>query len=375
MPIEETTTFIIGALDVSASRGGWQATGWFANDQIEVEYGRRLNIYINPEGGGVWTGLALEALAGNILPQSIGFDYKQSNTVITLATTNAFLQNAGLQGIYFTQQAVVTNPHQYVDLRLATMIQHIIEQHTNVSSTAFIQNSNGTFSAVPVGGWVDTSGIDTANSSTVGVYTVKQNNSLWEAMKAIAANEFYVIYMDKYDNFIVEQHPQFKAVLPAVTVDLDSDIIINKPEVLYRDRIQVDQVRLAALTDEGEILRAEFPANVSSQGRRKNIFNLRCNSQARLNTLAERAYLFENREFTLRIEIPSAWGTRLELYDRISVTYVGTARNGVTLNFAATKFWIDGIRVQRISNFSAITEVILEQENLPEGSVSVSASA
>lgn len=373
MPIEESTTFIIQSVNASASRGGWQATGWFANDQDEAVYGRRAEIYINPEGGGVWTGEAWLALFGNSLPQSVRFDYKQSQTPIVVATSDVFLQNAGLQGIYFTQQAVVTNPHQYVDLRLGTMIKHIIEQHTNVSSTAFIQNADGTFSANPVGGWVDTSGIEVTNSTAVSVYTVQDNNSLMNAMKNIAANEFYVVYFTKDDRFITEEHPQYKTVLPPVVVDFNSDIIIGQPEVLFRDRVQIDQVVLAATTDGGDILMAEFPANVSSQGRRKSYNNLRCNSQARLDTLAERAYLYETREYSIKIQIPQAWGLRLELYDRVSITYTGTSRNGVDLSFSATKFWIDNIDVARIGNFMAGTTLTLEQENLPEGSASVSA--
>lgn len=374
MPIEATTTFIIQTINANAQRGGWQASGWFANDQDKAVYSRRVDIYITPEGNGVWIAPALLALTGNELPQSVRFDYKQSQTPITVATSDVFVQNAGLQGIYFTQQAVVTNPHQYVDLRLGTMIKHVIEQHTNISSTAVVQNADGTFSATPVGGWVDTSGIEITNSTAVSVFTVKQNNSMWDALKKIASNEFYVVYMTKNDEFIYEQHPQFKAVLPAVTVDLDSDIIINQPEVIFRDRVQVDQTQLAATTDNGDILRAEFPANVSSQGRRKRFTNLRCNSQARLNTLAERAYLFETREFSIRVQIPQAWGSLLELYDRVSITYTGTSRNGVDLSFVASKFWVEGIDVSRVGNFGAVTELTLEQENLGAGSASISAS-
>lgn len=363
MTIENTTRFIIQNITADAQRGGWQATGSFANDQDEAVYSRRAEIYYTPEGGGDWDAVAHVALRGSILPQSVRFDYKSSQTTVTLSTTDRFLQNAGLQGIYFTESASPANPHQVTNLNLGKIVQHIIEQHCNVSSTAFIQNTDASYSANPVGGWVDTSGIDTVNSTSVDVYTVRQSNSMWQSIQNIAANEYYVAYFDKFDRFFYDNHPQFDPALPDAVFTLDSTNIAGQPEVTFRDRVLIDQAVLLALTDAGEILTASYPPVVGTDGRiDRSQNNLRCNSQARLDVLAERYFDFQNRDYSLSVSIPGAWGLMLELYDRVLVNYSGTSRNGVSLSFIYEPFFIEGIEVARNGNFGAITTLRLEQQ-------------
>jgi hypothetical protein len=144
-------------------------------------------------------------------------------------------------------------------------------------------------------------------------------------------------------------------------------MIVGLPEIIFRDRVQVDQVKLAALTDTGEILRSNNPATIGTDGRAKSFTNLRCNSQVRLDQLAERAFDFESRTYDLRIPIAGPWGLYLELYDRVTFTYTGTARNGVSLSFTAEPFFIEGIRVTRNASFGAVTELRLTQENVTGG--------
>lgn len=368
MAIENSTNFILQSVEGDGDRGGWQAVASFANDQDEAVYGRRTDIYWTPEGNGTWAADPILAITGSIIPQSVKFDIRQSGTGFSVVTTDNFMNSAGLQGIYFTDVDPPTNPHQYADLRLGTIVKHIIEQHTNISSTGVVQNQDGTFSADLIGGWVDTSDIDIIFNTKVDVFTVRQSNALWQAIKKIAINEFYVAYMSKDDEFHYVVHPVFKTILDPFTLAIDADMIVSQPEIIFRDKVDFDQVVLAALTDDGEILRAQFPENITAQGRRKNITNLRCNDQNRLNQLALRAFSFETREFNLRIQLPGASGLYLELFDRVSFTYTGTARNGVSLSFSAEPFFINKIRVNRIGNFGAITELELEQENI-EGAI------
>lgn len=379
MPIENSTRFIINTIEGDVRRGGWQATGSFANAQGQADYGRRVDAYFTAVGDGVWDASATLGLRASVLPQLSRFDYKQSGTEVTVSTTDIFLQNAALQGIFFadpskfTPPGSVTNPHQYDPLNLGIIVKHIIEQHTNVSSTAFVQNSDGTFSTDPVGGWVDTSDINVTNSTTVDVYTVRQTNSLWRAIQDIAENEFYVAKMTRHDEFSYQPNPMFDTVLPSFTIELNSNYLVAQPEVTFRNDVQIDQVLLMALTDEGEILQAQYPATVASTGRRMQLTNLRCNSQSRLDLLAQRKYFFETRPFDLRLSIAGPWGLEMELLDRISLTYTGTSRNGIELSFINEPFWTQAIRVQRVPNFGAITELEVSQENLGLGSASVSA--
>jgi hypothetical protein len=363
MAVELNTNFILQSIEGDGERGGWQAAGSFANDQDEAVYGRRVDLYFNHVGDGIWGGSML-GMSGSMLPQSVRFDIRQSGTPVTVTTSNFFLDNSALRGIYFTDTDPISNPHEYADLRLGAIIKHIVEQHTNISSTAFVQNDDGTFSTDPIGGWSDTSNIDEIFTTKVDAFTRRQANSLWQAIKDIAKNEFYIAYFGKDDAFNYEPHPVFKSTLDPFTLDIDADMIVGQPEIKYRDKIQLDQAVLAALTDEGEILSAQFPDTISVVGRSLNITNLRCNDQNRLNNLAQRVFSFESREYDLRLQLPGPAGLYLELFDRVSFTYSGTARNGVSLSFTNEPFFIQKIRVDRQRNFEAITTLDLTQENL-----------
>lgn len=366
MTIEETTRFIIQGFNADADRGGWQASGDFANQQAAAGYSRRSHLYYLPEGGGDWDAVEHLGLSGQILPQAVRFDRRLSRTQVTVSTVDAFLQNAGLQGIYFVD-TTVTNPHQIDGMTLGAIAQHIIEQHCNISSTAFIQNANGTYSVDPVGGWCDTSDVDVINSTGVSVYTVRQSNSMWGTLRQIASNEFYVCYFDKFNQFHYQVHPQFSVVLPPAVVTFDSSNIIGQPEVIFRDRVLIDQAVLMALTDDGQILTSAFPVEFGSNGRiDRTQTNLRCNSQPRLDVLAARYFNFQNREFAVRLSIPGTWGLQLELYDRVLLNYTGTARNGVAVSFVNEPFWIEGIEVTRAGNFGAVSTLRLEQERIVE---------
>ena len=78
-------------------------------------------------------------------------------------------------------------------------------------------------------------------------------------------------------------------------------MMVGQPEIIFRDHVQLDQVLLAALTDDGQILRSPFPATIGTDGRRVSLTNLRCNTQARLDQLAQRFFSFESRTYDLRL--------------------------------------------------------------------------
>jgi hypothetical protein len=351
MPIEQTTTLVPATLDGSAGRGGWQITGGFANDQAVADFSRHAQVYLKPEGGGSWEDDYKLAISGSILPKTLVFDRRQSNTEVTIATSDVFLQNAGLQGIYFSEQPSPENPHQMTDLTLGKIVYHIITEHTNIAD-------------VTPGGWVDVSGIDRTNSTSVDVYTVRRSDSIWNSIAEIASNEFYVRYFTKNDELIYEPHPQYRASLPSPTLLIDNTSIVGQPTVQFTDTVRVDQVQMYSLKDDGEILRSDYPATVGTEGRKQQFTNIRCNSQARLNLLAERAYKHLNREYNVKLTLAGPWGAYLELYDRVSVTYSGTAMNGVEISWSAKKFWITGIRVTKAGSFIATTELDLEEERL-----------
>lgn len=344
---ENTTRLISTTIEGDADKGGWEVTADIINDHDKVVYSRGTDIYVRPEGGGNWMDYHL-AINGSILPQQVLFDRRMSRTNVRITTSNYFLENAGLQGIYFTNTSPSTNPHQIPGLTLGKIIAHIINDHTNIS--------------LEDGGWVDTSGIDTENSTSVDVYTVKASNSIWSTIQSIAENEFYVRYFTKKDELIYQPHPQFADYAQDTVLTLNEDNIIGQPEIIYRSDIKTDQVNLYSLTDEGAILTADYPTNVGTEARKQRITNLRCNNQARLNTLALRFFEFVNRDFNVRLSIAGPWGSYLELYDRVQITYSGTAQNGLDISWNEKKWWVKSIRINKRGSFTAITELELEEE-------------
>ena len=346
---EPTTTLIPTTIEGSADKGGWEVSADIINDHDEVAYGRHVELYVKPEGGGGFLNYHL-AINGSMLPQSVLFDRRMSRTSVRITTSNYFLENAGLQGIYFTKVTPSTNPHQIPGLNLGKIVQHLVEEHTNIS--------------ISKGGWVDTTGIDTVGSTSVEVYTVRESNSIWNTIQQIAENEFYVRYFTKKDELIYQPHPQFDTSLQTPVLTLNESVIVGQPEIIYRTDVKTDQVNLYGLTDTGTILRADYPANVGTEARKQRFTNLRCNSQGRLEQLAQRAYKFLNRNYNIRLSLVGPWGTYLELYDRVQVTYTGTYQNGLNIDWNEKKFWVSAVRVERMGSFAAITELELEEEVL-----------
>lgn len=351
MGIKQSHDLMIDSVDASADRGGWQASGTFINNQEDAVFGRRMDLFVKSEGDGIWDVEDHLGLRASIIPQNLSFTRRQAQLPVLITTSDYFLENAGLQGIYFTNVNPSTNSHQIPNLNLGKIVEHIIEDHTNISLET-------------PGGWVDTSGINTWSSTSVDVYTVRQTNSIWSAIAAIAENEFFVRYFTRHDKLIYDFHPQFKASLPTPVLTLNATNIVGVPEIVFRNELKLDQAQLFGLTDTGNILKSNYPENVGTEGRRQKFANIRCNSQSRLDLLAQRVFKFTNREINVRLSLAGAWGLYLELYDRVQVTYSGTTRNGVTVAWTNKKFWVNSIRVTKASRLAYMTELELEEENL-----------
>lgn len=347
----QTNKFEILSLEGNVQRGGWQANVTAISDQSLVTYGRETRLLTKIEGGGATMPDFISALEGSQFPQSLQWDKSQSALNVTVATTDYFLKNAGIQGIYFSEQASPSNPHQMTDLRLGKIVYHILTEHTNCTKAT-------------AGGWVNIDRIDTIGSTSVDVYTVRQSNSIWSVLAKIAGNEFYVRYFTKRDEFVYEPHPQYRATLPDPVISIDSTYIIGQPTITYRTDVDTDQVQLYALTDTGVILTSNYPANVGTEGVKQKFTDIRCNEQIRADLLAERAYKFLNRDFNVSLTLPGSIGSYLELYDRVSLSYTGTSINGVTVDWTDKKFWVSSIRLVRQGNFGAVTELELDEENI-----------
>lgn len=335
----------------SVATGGWEVSFNFMNDQDAIAYSRQGWLDLMSEGGGVWEADFTNRIAGFMFPRGVVFDRRQSSSEAILATSHAFLEFAGAQGMLFEQAAAPATKHESANLTLGWIIYHIVNEHTNLAD------------------WVDLSGIDVVNSTSVNIYSVSETRSMWTTLQRIGSDEFHVPYFTKDDRLIYDVHPMLAyPPLPDTVLDMDDTMIIGQPEIIYRDIVRPDYVQLFALTDDGETIKSTYPdTTVSGEKRRHREDHLRCNSQARLDILAVQLYLHLIRDYDLVVMLPGAFGLELELYERVSVTYTGTTRNGITVAWSSKKWWIDTITVRRIHNFGAVTELKLQEEIEPAG--------
>lgn len=331
--MQTLTDVQISRISADIGRGGWEIRGTAYNDADMISENERLQIFVRAKMEGDWDPAWIQRFVGYCLPQNIKRYHDQSRMEFIAHTSDAYLRRGRVQGIYFTEEAAPANEHQITNMNSGKIIDHIIDDHTNMGPNTPAPN-----------GWVDITDIDETNSADLTVLSLHEG-IIWERIKQLAENEFYVAYFSKDDHFHYIPHPTFDAVLPAVTMIWDDDFICEPIEIIPRTSKRYNQAVLRALQDGGAILTSVYPAQPAIAepevyGEKLRLTRLRCNSQALLNTWAERRYQWENRDYTIRIKRPGLVGCWFELLDRIQITYSSVA-DGIDWNLK--DFWIHKI--------------------------------
>lgn len=312
-------------LNISADvdRGGWSVRGTVYNDADAIEENERIQLFLKAKVDGVWDLNFLKKFQGYALPQSIRRYHDRSTMDFVAHTSDAYLKRGRVQGIYFTINAAPSNAHQITGMTSGHIVEHLIDGHTNMGPSTPAPN-----------GWVDITDIDKANSADLNVLALHEG-IIWERIKQLAENEFYIHYFSKDDHFHYIPHPCFNAPLPAVTMEWDNDFFAEPLEITPRTDKRVKQVHLRALTDAGTILTSKYPvaspATVEPEafGEPYTKFRLRCNTQAQLDLWAKRRYQWENRDYTLRVHANGIAGVYFEIMDLIEITY-SSAVDGIS---------------------------------------------
>lgn len=312
-----------------ADKGGWEATLVTFQDTDAIQKWQQVELPFRFWSSG-WDADWRTGLVGHALPLGYDFDRILSNARFSVATSNRFLEGMSVQGIGFTDPAPnpSANDHQIVGMTLGHIVEHILEEHCNISTTTNPE------------GWVDTSDIDTANSTTVSRYNFRQANNAWSALQRLAREEFYSIYFSKDNAVHYIPHPMYDVALPDPVMDFTAAFCSSRPVVHVNALRKVSQVTLKAVTDTGAVLTSVYPATPADEGQPKELARIRCNVQARLDVLAQREYEWENRDYTVEWPAPGLCGLFFELLDRVRVTYAGTSANGVEVDWNQKNFWV-----------------------------------
>ena len=321
--MELYTDVEILSISADVDRGGWSVRGTVYNDADAIDENERIQLFLKAKVDGVWDLNFLKRFQGYALPQSIRRYHDRSTMDFVAHTSDAYLKRGRVQGIFFTINAAPSNDHQIAGMTSGHIVEHLIDGHTNMGPSTPAPN-----------GWVDITDIDKTNSADLNVLALHEG-IIWERIKQLAENEFYINYFSKDDHFHYIPHPTFNAPLPAVTMEWDNDFFAEPLEIIPRTDKRVKQVHLRALTDAGTILTSKYPvtspatAEPEAFGEPYTKFRLRCNTQAQLDLWAKRRYQWENRDYTIRVNANGIAGVYFEIMDLIEITY-SSAVDGIS---------------------------------------------
>lgn len=374
----------------SEQRGGWECVLRVTQDTDILEINQ--HVVLTWRGGFSGPpGIIRTAFDGNVMSARTQFDRPTSVVDIVAQTTDGAIREYGwLQGLGLADTAADPRDHYHQwdsvtgggaaeRLTIGRIIRHIMGFYDSLgvppaSNPDWVAHTNLVHHPVHnPNGWVSLSKVETVpfnaaanpgGTMRVNRINVHQTSNLWSRMRELAHYEFFHLYFDKSDTLHYERHPMFQAVLPIPVMTFDEDFCLGQPVVEDRANKRIEQVRFAAVTDEGDVLHSNYPASpVYVYGNVPQEDKLRCNDQNTLDSWAQRVYLFENRDYTVKWTVPGLCGLLFEILDRVRVTYSGTTKNGVHYSWNQKKFWIHDITVTPDNMFGGVTEFTLEAEN------------
>lgn len=339
---------VVGRIEAALDRGGWQASGVVLGDADRLDFYQEIEIWLDLYAGG-WEAQPRAAFRGHLLPEPWQRLIQTSQAPWSAFTAQEFMRQGQIQGIFFKDVASPANQHQINGMTYADIVEHILGK---VGQHGHCNLVRGVW---PEG--ILTLDIDRINSSPVNEYEVKAGN-FWSRLQEIAEIEFYLLYVDKSSILHYVPHPMF-GTLPAPVLTLSSDWLLQPLTIERRNTEQAGQIKLHGSTPAGLQIAGKFPAEPGAGPVVERSGYVAANN-SQMNAIAERMYRFSNRGFTVTARIGNGVGLMLDLLDRLQITY-SSAADGIS--WSAKKFWVHGIAVEILSNFTARTTLTLEAEN------------
>jgi hypothetical protein len=380
----------IGASD---SRGGWEIRFRVMNDTDAIAINQRMLVQWSPLMGydflygfkeREWT-----AFDGHVMPFRFSFDVAGSVITAVAQTTDGFLRRGWCQGIGFVDTGAVARAHYHQfdsvtgvpieRMTLGRIVRHLLGYYDTLgapppSNPDWVAHTNLVYHAVQnPHGWITLAHVTTApfadpgnldGSMRTDRYIVRESKNLWQTLRGIASNEFFICYFDKTNTFHYERHPMYAATPATSVTTLTARMCSGKPVVINRYRDQIRQALLHAVDDDGDTLHAEYPASPAwVYGNIWEQSYIRCNSQNALDHWAEVYYRYTNRPYQVQWTMPGLAGLLFDVMDPVNITYQGTDQNGVHLNWLNEKFWISNIMVYPKPGHTGQSVLTLEADN------------
>lgn len=340
---------VIARIEGSVQDGGWRASGAVYNDADAFEWYSEFESWFDLYAGG-WDRLQKPAIRGHVLPDPWQRTFQFSEAPFSVFTAQEFMKRGEIQGIFFKDVGSPANDHQVNGLKLSSIIQHVMGVAGEYGHCNLVRG-------VWPEGFLELN-IDSANSTVTDEYEIKQGN-FWSRLKEIAEVDFYLLYVDKSNTLNYVPHPMFDATLPDPTITLTDDLLLEPLTIERRNTAQVGQVRLQGSTPRGLQIAGKYPTD-AEPGPIIQRTGYLATSNSLMNTIAERMYKFENRDYVVTAEMAGAVGLLMDLLDRVAITYTSSA-DGIT--WSNKYFWVSRISVELMANFTAKTILTLDAEN------------
>lgn len=353
----------IARIEGSLSNGGWKITGSVFNDADRLHFYQGMYAWFEMYTSSGWDAQIRPAFRGHLLPEPWEKTFQSSVAPWSAVLAQELMKRGKIQGIFYKHVASApANRHQIITMKYAKIVYEIISGHCNLMvpgerATYDTQLWSGAFTSPAFNEGFLFLDIDIAGSTAVDNYLVKEGG-FWERIQEIAEIEFFLAYVDLFNTFHYIPHPMFGATLPTAVFTITSAHLLQPLKVTPRNTEEVGQVQLHGTTPQGLQLTGKFPAQPTA-GPIVVRSGYLATSSSLMTTIATRMYKFSNRDYRIEAKLQGAVGLMLALLDRVSVTYTSSADG---ISWSAKKFWIDGITVEIMSDFNAVTTLVLDAE-------------
>lgn len=354
----------IARIEGSVQDGGWKASGAVFNDADRLLFYQSVESWFDLYTSSGWESLPRPAFRGHLLPDPWLKTFQSSEAPWSAFTAQDIMKRGEVQGIFYKDDSTPGNRHQIIDMTYAKIVYEIIGGHCTLMHPSEAVNYDsslwsGAFTTQTHPGGFLFLDIDLTNSSALSEYDLKQGN-FWGRLKEMADIDFYLLYVDKFNQLHYVPHPMFGVSLPTAVLTLTSGHLLEPLTIERRNTEQVGQVRLQGTTPQGLQISGKYPPAATAGPVVQKTGYMASASGALMTAIATRMYQLDNRDYTVTARLNGAVGLMLDLLDRIAITYTSST-DGVA--WSSKKFWISKIEVELKENFNAVTTLVMDAEN------------
>jgi hypothetical protein len=282
MANDVSTDVNISRITGSLNRGGWQIEFTGLNDTDISEKHQEIVVQLQGAFGGP-PGAPRPVFKGYVMPIQLQFNRTESAARFIAETSDGILRKGWVQGLGLADTDTDARDHYHqwdsitgagVRMTMGRMVEHILGFYDQIgnppaSNPDWIAHTNMVFHPTQnPAGWITLDNVETTpfdaatnpeGTMRVDRYNVRETDNLWARLREIARNEFFEMYFDKSDTLWYQRHPMYLQSLPVPVMTFDEDFCVVPPIVNIRDADRVKQVRLHAVTDEGDTLHGWYP--------------------------------------------------------------------------------------------------------------------